>query len=254
MTKENTMTALAHTEEAAVPALAEGSAIIQMIERAVLDPRVDIDKMERLLAMQERVMERNARVAFTVALAEMQPKLPVITEKGRIEVPAKDGKTGHSTPYAKWEDINDAIRPLLSQYGFSLTFRTGVATDGKITVTGILSHREGHHEETTVTLTHDSSGSKNAVQAVGSSYSYGKRYAAFALLNITTRGEDDDGRMAGADWITEDQVGDLLALMDDVKADRARFLNFLRIDTFAHLPKSRYNEALAALEAKRVRA
>jgi hypothetical protein len=45
-------------------------------------------------------------------------------------------------------------------------------------------------------LPHDSTGSKNAVQAVGSSTSYGKRYTACALLNITSRGEDDDGETA----------------------------------------------------------
>ena len=39
----------------------------------------------------------------------------------------------------------------------------------------------------------DTSGSKNGVQAVASSVSYGKRYTAGLLLNITTTGEDDDG-------------------------------------------------------------
>ena len=63
-------------------------------------------------------------------------------------------------------------------------------------ITAILSHREGHSEETTLTLDADKSGSKNAVQAVGSSISYGQRYAAVALLNITTRGMDDDGENA----------------------------------------------------------
>lgn len=230
----------------------ESTAIIQVIERAAMNPNVDIDKMERLLQMQERIIERNARAAFTGALADMQPKLPVINERGRIEVPAKDGKAGHSTPYAKWEDINEAIRPLLAEHGFALSFRVGMAADGKIEVTGVLSHREGHQVETTITLMHDSSGSKNAVQAVGSSTSYGKRYTAMALLNITTRGEDDDGLLAGApEFITDLQMGDLVALMDEVKADRQRFLDFLKIDTLAHLPKSRLQFAIKQLEAKR---
>lgn len=244
-----TAQAVAHIDESPpVPAAPETAAFVSMIERAAMNPDVDVDKMERLLAMQERVMERTARTAYFAALAQMQPDLPVITERGAI----KNREQQVQSTYARWEDINDAIRPLLAHHGFALSFRTG-REDGCPTVTGVLSHREGHSEETTMVLPIDSSGSKNNVQGVGSSTSYGKRYTAIALLNITTRGEDDDGKAAGADWITEEQVEELVALMDDVGADRDRFLNFLRIDTFAHLPKRRFKEACDALEAKRGR-
>ena len=235
------------------PRLDESSAIIQVIERAALNPNVDIDKMERLLQMQERIMERNAKTAYSAALAQVQPALPVVDRKGVISVPPKDGKAGHDTPYAKWEDINDAIRPVLASHGFALSFRIGKDAD-RVVVTGILSHREGHSEETTLSLPMDTTGSKNNVQAIGSSVSYGKRYTAGALLNFTTRGEDNDGADFPGDWISEDQVDDLVALMDEVKANREKFLNYLRIDTLAHLPQRRFKEAVAALEAKRGKA
>ena len=45
----------------------------------------------------------------------------------------------------------------------------------------------------------DTTGSKNAVQAVGSSTAYGKRYVMEALLNLTSRGQDDDGKRGGGD-------------------------------------------------------
>ena len=52
------------------PPLAEQSAdpIIGMIERAARDPQVDIDKMERLVAMQERSIARAAEDALFGAL------------------------------------------------------------------------------------------------------------------------------------------------------------------------------------------
>lgn len=237
------------------PAVSQAAAIISVIERAATNPNVDIDKMERLLEMQERIMDREARVEFTSALATMQPRLPVITEKGRIEVPAKDGKTGHSTPFARWEDINDAIRPLLAEYGFALTFRTGVAADGKINVTGVLSHRAGHSEETTVTLTHDSSGSKNAVQAVGSSYSYGKRYSAIALLNITSRGEDDDGVKAGAPpVITDEQADTIRDLIGSTGTKISAFLEYIDAPSVADIPAAKFQAAMKALLAKQQKA
>lgn len=233
----------------------DASSIMAVISRAAADPNTDVDKLERLLGMYERITAQQAKASFSAALAEVQPKLPVIDRRGHIAVPSKDGKAGHSTPYAKWEDINDAIRPALHEYGFGLSFRIGQAQDGKITVTGVLSHRDGHQEETTITLTHDSTGSKNAVQAVGSSVAYGKRYTAMALLNITSRAPadaDDDGHDADPNfWITDDQRDELVALMDEVKADRTKFLNFLKIDTLAHLPAKRFAEAVKALEAKR---
>lgn len=230
-------------------AASEAAAIFQVIERAAMNPQVDIDKMERLIQMQERIMERNARAAYAAALADMQPNLPVIAERGGI----KNGQGKVQSTYALWEDINDAIKPVLAKHGFALSFRTG-QEDGKIIVTGILSHRDGHSEETTMHLPVDASGSKNAVQAVGSSTSYGKRYTAQALLNLTSRGEDDDGHAGGDESkITPDQVGELQAMIDDVKADRAKFLAYMKVESLAAIPASKYKSAVDALNAKRGR-
>lgn len=172
----------------------EAGALISMIERAARDPAVDIDKMERLFQMHERAVERQARAAYASALAELQPQLPAVGERGGIT----NNSGAVTSTYALWEDINAAILPILSKHGFAISFRTGRSPEGQITVTGVLSHRLGHSEETTLALPVDSSGSKNSVQAVGSSTSYGKRYTAAALLNLTTRGEDDDGQAGGA--------------------------------------------------------
>lgn len=183
------MTALAHAQEGGAEIVAQADGLLSVIERAARDPNVDIDKMEKLLAMSERVHARNAEAAYADALAALQPSLPVISERGKI---LNRQSTVQST-YARWEDINEAIRPHLAEHGFSLAFRTGRADNGDVVVTGVMKHRAGHKEETTLQLPIDASGSKNAVQAIGSSTSYGKRYTAFALLNITTKGEDDDG-------------------------------------------------------------
>ena len=100
-------------------------------------------------------------------------------------------------------------------------------------------------------LVHDSTGSKNAVQAVGSSTSYGKRYTAMALLNITTGGEDDDGTAAGApETLNDEQLADLQGKMEDVGADAKRFLQFMKVDRLADIPVSRLNFAYAQLETK----
>lgn len=230
------------------PVVNEAAAIIQVIERAASNPDVDIEKMERLLDMHERVKARNAKTAYAAALAEMQPQLPVIEERGEIK--HGDNKPVQST-YAKWEDINEAIRPILAEYGFALSFRIGRA-EGLVSVTGILSHREGHSEETTFDLPVDSSGSKNSVQALGSSVSYGQRYTAKALLNLTSRHSvDDDGRAAGAGgFVNEEQAETIKRMMVEVGADPRRFLAHIKAETVEAIPARKFQDAVSALRDK----
>lgn len=160
--------------------------VLQVIARAAADPTVNMDKMERLIEMRAHELARSAKVEFASALVDMQSDLPSIGERGNA--------AGRYT-YALWEDINKAIKPVLQKYGFALSFRTDFSNG--IGVTAVLSHRGGHEEATGIVLPADPSGNKNAVQAVASSVSYGKRYTAGALLNLTSYGEDDDAFATG---------------------------------------------------------
>lgn len=192
------MNAITKTDAADTSIADYQGGLIAVIERAARDPSVDIDKMERLLAMQERVQERMAKQAFTEAKIAMRPELPEVSMKGHIIIRDKNDATKvvQDTPFARFEDIHDAVMPVLTQHGFDLAFRNGLSPEGKVRVTTILSHVAGHSEETVFDLPHDSSGSKNSVQAVGSSTSYGKRYGVLSALNIKVAGEDDDGQAA----------------------------------------------------------
>lgn len=239
----------------AIAPASETAAILQVIERAASNPNVDIDKMERLFAMRERMIAQSAKRAYLDALAVVQPLLPIIDRRGKITIRDKndDKIIKQSTPYALWEDINEAITPVISAHGFSLSFRTGLTPEGKVTVTGILGHSEGHDEQTTITLPHDSTGSKNAVQAVGSSTSYGKRYAAMALLNITSRGEDDDGKSGGDEGpISAEQAKQIMDLISSTGSDIERFCAYLKTPSVAEIPASRFKDAIDKLNAKKV--
>lgn len=219
--------------------LAEVSPMMSMIERAARDPAVDIDKLERLMAMKERHDAQAARQAFDDAMADMQPKLPAIGERGNA--------AGRYT-FALWEDINTVVKPILQQHGFALTFRTSF--DNGVTVTGVLSHRAGHREETSISLPADGSGNKNAVQAVASSVSYGKRYTASALLNLTSHGEDDDAYRAVEETITESQEIQLSEMLEATGSDKAKFLKFFKVNGLSELPAKKYQQAFGMLKAK----
>lgn len=230
----------------------DSGALIAAIARAASDPNVDIDKMERLMAMHERMEARAARMAYDAAFAAMQPHLPEIDKRGKIIIKEKGGETIiQSTPYALWDDTNKLIKPILAEYGFGLSFRIA-QTESKITTTAVLAHNGGHREETPFSASIDNTGSKNNVQGWGSSFSYGKRYTGTAILNITTKGEDDDGKAAGAaKAITEEQFHELSELMDERKADIVKFCKFFKIDAVVDLPATRFAEALTMLRAKK---
>lgn len=247
-------------ESTTTPApMGESAALLSMIERAARDPNVDIDKMERLFQMRERMTAHSAKAAYLAALAKMQPELPSIEKRGVIATNEKvDGqRTGRQVAqsrYARWEDVVEGITPVLAKNGFSLSFRVDQPTPDRITVTAVLGHSEGHSEETSMSLPIDNSGSKNNVQGWGSSVSYGKRYTSFALLNISARGEDDDGNGATA-TITDEQQELLKALVAQAGSSPAKFLEFAKADCFAAIKAKDFGRlhALLLQRAKKVK-
>lgn len=90
----------------------------------------------------------------------------------------------------------------------------------------------------------------NSDKAPGKAISYAKKYAVLKLFEIET-GEDEESRYQPVEMVSEQQIADLLALANEVKADMSGFRKFLRIDRIENLPASRYGEAVKALEAKR---
>jgi len=183
----------------------QNAGILAVIERAAANPDVDVDKMQKLLDMQIKIMDKQAEMAYSVALAEMQPELPMITEKGEIKIAGEV-----RSKYARFEDINEAIKPYLKQFGFSIQFKIDQEKD--IKVTAILRHKEGHSDSTSIVLPADTSGSKNIVQAAGSSVEYGKRYTLKAILNISTGGLDDDAQASDPviSQLQADKVSEML--------------------------------------------
>jgi len=162
--------------------------MLAIISSAASNPDVDVEKMQALLSMQMQIEERDAKRAFEQAFIRMQSELPEIDKNGSIT-----GKNGRiQSKYARWEDIDRVIRPILQSHGFALRFDQ--QDDNNMTqVCAILSHVGGHVERSGyMKLPADRSGSKNDVQGAGSTLSYGKRYTAVAMLNIVTS-EDTDG-------------------------------------------------------------
>lgn len=183
--------AVAQDSAAMVPA---GDNVALMFERLARDPAVDVEKLERLIALQERIMHHNAKAAFDGAFARMQSELPEISERGQILV-----KGVLRSTYARLEDIHAEVKLILKKFGFAVRHRTEWPADkaGIIRIVGILSHEQGHSEESCFEAPMDRSDYRTDIQSMGSTVSYGRRYTTLDLLNIVTRNADDDGKTAG---------------------------------------------------------
>jgi hypothetical protein len=182
------MTAIAKVEEA--PVLSEGAAIIQVIERAALNPDVDVEKMERLYVMHERVMERQAERSFNDAMNRAQADL------GRVAADADNPQT--KSKYASYAALDREVRPVYSRHGFSLSFGTadGAPADC-VRVTCRVSHADGYSRDYHVDMPADGKGAKGGdvmtkTHAVGAAMSYAQRYLLKLIFNIAV-GDDRDG-------------------------------------------------------------
>ena len=110
-----------------------------------------------------------------------------------------------------------------------LSFRHNIDNkENGIEVTCIIAHESGHSEQTSVLAPPDKSGSKNDIQAIGSSITYLKRYTLESICGIVTTDDDNDGNTYRGDiaYIKEDQIETLDELSQ--KVDRPRFFNWLK--------------------------
>lgn len=162
--------------------------MVGMIERVVMNPDADLDKLERMLAMKERMDAQNARVDFAASLAAARAEIPPIMKDATVDFASKNGRTHYK--HETLAGIAKVIDPILSRYGLSYRFRTDQGQGG-VRVTCIIAHASGHSEETSLACAPDGSGNKNPFQAVGSAVTYLQRYTLKAALGLSAEVDDD---------------------------------------------------------------
>ncbi|AUQ64401.1 ERF family protein [Phaeobacter inhibens] len=174
-----------HSQEVTAPV---ADPMVSMIERVVMNPAADLDKLERMLAMKERMEAQAARVSFARSLSEARAEIPPIVKDATVDFTSSKGRTHYQ--HETLAGIAKTIDPILARYGLSYRFRTEQGQGG-VRVTCIIAHSEGHAEETTLAGAPDASGNKNSFQAVGSAVTYLQRYTLKAALGLSAEVDDD---------------------------------------------------------------
>lgn len=231
--------------EAIEKTTAEPSDMLSVLSRVLENAKdLDVEKLERMLAMHERLQIEQRRQTFMEALSRLQIVVPQIQKNGKIIV-----KGVERSSYARLEDIDDVIRPMLADEGFSFSFDSE-SENGKVHIIRCkMSHRDGHSETNSIVLPLDASQYRSDVQSTGSTLSYARRQLIKMHLNLIERGEDKDG--ANLERISAEQAADLEAMLSEAKGDRAGFLRYMGVEAFADITVGNFARAIEALEQKR---
>ena len=167
---------------------------MSLLEMAVTN-NASMDTIERLVALQEHMMEQQARQAFSAAMSRAQ------AEMGRISTDATNPQT-HSK-YATYAAIDRELRPIYSRNGFALSFDTAEGpTEDTIKVLCNVSHEAGHTKVYQAVMPADGKGAKGGdvmtkTHATGAAMSYGMRYLLKMIFNVAIGEADTDGNTFG---------------------------------------------------------
>jgi hypothetical protein len=215
------------------PASDSPPTVLALIERVVLDPHADVEKLDRMMAMYERFKAKEAELAYNAAKGRILKKLagikivknrPVLSD---IDNGKQKGTFG-AFKYAPLEEIDKHLRPLLAEEEMDLSYSDEPCDGGSILVRGRLKHLPGgHYEDSFMPAPLDTTGGKSNVQAVGSTNSCLRRYVACNIFNIVVVGDDDDGN---GGTIDEAQAKTILELIKKAKVG-PKFLKYMRAES-----------------------
>lgn len=221
---------------------------LTVIQTAV-ERGTDVDSMERLLAMYERSEAARRRDAYNNAMAACQKAMPAIKRD------AFNQQT--NSHYTRLETLASAIRPVYTEFGFSLSFGSlPDAPAGHCRISCEVRHTEGHVERYQGDFPIDDKGikgstNKTGIQGMGSTISYARRYLTLMIFNIALGGEDDDGNGPQDETLISEQQ--LAALDDELRRmpppERQPAvddcLKWAMVEKLADLPASKYGGAMA---------
>ncbi len=196
-----------------VPAVvgSEAATLISIISQAARDPTVDINKMERLMEMHERLTAREAEKAFNVAMTACQLAVKQVA-------PDADNPQTRSK-YATYAKLDSVLRPIYTKHGFALSFDEHDSPKAEhVRVVCYVSHVGGHQRTYHRDMPADGKGAKGGdvmtkTHAAGAAGSYGARYLLKGIFNVAIGEYDNDGNTTSG-GMDEGAIADHIAAMD----------------------------------------
>lgn len=236
------------TEAAPPPALATSP--MELLSRA-LERGADLAMVEKLMDLAERQDRLQARRAYDEAIAAAKAEIPVIRKNRQVKFASKNGGADTNYVHEDLAEIARVVTPILSRHGLSYRFRTHYEPNQPVSVTCIISHKQGYSEENTLPGPPDNSGNKNSLQAIGSTCTYLQRMTLKAALGLAAAADDDGNSSDSADPpITEEELNALRSRIDETNADTARLCEALKVDALPDLTQAGLKAANKLLDER----
>jgi hypothetical protein len=234
----------------------EPESLMAVIARAASDPTIDIEKMDRLLQMQERLQMRAAEAEFNDAMTAAQ------TEMGRVKTNKDNSQT--KSRYADYASLDRVLRPIYTKHGFALSFNTAEGAPTEMVRVLCIVSRGGFSRTYHVDMPADGKGAKGGdvmtkTHATGAAMTYGMRYLLKMIFNVAIGEDDTDGNIPGA-LITEDQAMMLNDFLEEVagllptttpEKHRKAFLAHMKVETLKDIQAKDYKRAIDAINSTR---
>ncbi|CAJ5553952.1 ERF family protein [Burkholderia pseudomallei] len=184
--------------------------------RIAIEKDADLDKLERLMELQDRHEAKLAKRAFDAAFAAFKAEAVKIIKGRKVtDGPLKNKR------YAELHDVVNAVTPALSKHGLSSAWRLTRDEKDWMEVTCYLRHVDGHEESVSMGGPPDSGGAKNAIQARASTKTYLERYTLKAITGLSEEDDDDDGAGGQQPGGTQGDRGDAAGRSGESSSRRA---------------------------------
>lgn len=225
------------------------SAITPMdLLRTSVDRGDDLARIEKLMELERAWKADRAKEAFNLALAEFK-KVPVTVFKDREN--SQYTKGNKKAMYTSLGNLVNTVNAAMAPFGLSASWDLDQSEGIRVTCT--LTHTLGHSKSVGLSGLPDNSGSKNPLQQIKSTITYLQSATFQAVTGVVSQdgSTDDDGNSSDADRLSEKQVADLDALIEDVGANKDAFLKVCKVESLDEILAKNYGDAVKRLEAKR---
>lgn len=220
-----------------------------LIERLATNPDVDVEKLNRILDMQERVIDKQNEQLYNAAMVQAQANMPVVGKD-------KDN-TQTQSKYSSYEAILGATQPIYTAEGLGVSFyEEDSVVENHVRFCADVMHESGYTKKRHVDIPLDSAGIKGTINKTGphakvSSISYGRSVLMKMIFNIPT-GDDDDGNGAGSQLITEDQENELHSMIIDNDLGEKYipiFCKFCKVESLRDIKSKSFGRAKSSLNS-----
>lgn len=213
-----------------------------------LEKDLDLDRLNQLMDLQERHAKLEAEKAFNRDMAKLKTDPPQILKDASVGYEGKTGGTVSYT-YATLGNVTNELIKSLSKYNFTHNWTHVQDEKGRIEVTCTLTHIEGHSKSTSLMASPDATGSKNPIQAIGSTVQYLKRYTLLSISGFAINENENDGSPP-SECISEEQVVTVKEWIETSGANEKKFLKYMGVESIGQITIDKYGKAIKALQAK----